>query len=81
LKPLAAVKLPVWKCVAARATIASTGTATFHQVAALFVRASLRTPRKLMAVKTAMSPMATSRPVAVSTCCPPWSFSQPEANE
>ena len=48
--------------------MASTGTATFHQVTALLVRASLRMPRKLTAVKTAMSTIATAIPLTVGTC-------------
>ena len=68
LNPLAAVKLLVWNLVAARTMIASSGTPIFHQVAALFVWASLRTPRKLIAVKSAISTTAATTPVAVRTC-------------
>ena len=57
------------------------GTPIFHQVAALFVLASLRTPRKLMTVKRAMSTTAATTPLAVRTCWPWLSFIQPLANE
>jgi len=78
---VAAVKFDVWKCVAARTTMVRIGTPIFHQVAALFVLASLRTPRKLMAVKIAMSTTAATTPEAVSTCWPWLIFIQPLANE
>ena len=42
----------------------------------LLVLASLRTPRKLTAVKIAISTTATTMPVAVSTFCPPLTFIQ-----
>ena len=41
--PFAAVKLLVWKPPIASTTIVSTGMATFHHVATLFVLASWRT--------------------------------------
>ena len=47
--------------------ITSSGTAIFHQVATLFVRASSRIPRKLIAVSRAISSTATMRPLVVST--------------
>src|ERR687888_368962 len=81
LKPLAAVKLLPWNEVTARAMIARTGTPTFHQVAALLVLASLRTPRKLIAVKIAISTIAATTPDAVRTCWPWLSFIQPLAKE
>ena len=81
LKPFAAVKFLAWKCVAASTMIVRTGTATFHHVAALFVVASLRTPRKFTAVKIAISTIATATPLVVRTCWPPLNFIQPHANE
>jgi hypothetical protein len=47
--------------------IVSTGIATFHHVAVLLVFVSLRTLRKLIAVKIAISTTAATIPVAVST--------------
>ena len=79
LKPLAAWKLPVLKLVSASTRIASSGTATFHQVSALLAAASFLTPRKLMAVSSAIRMTATIRPVVVRTLVS--GFSQPWAKE
>ena len=68
LNPLAAVKLLGWKFTTAKAKIVSSGTPTFHHVAALLVFASLRTLRKLMATKIAIKMTAAIRPDVVSTC-------------
>jgi hypothetical protein len=57
------------------------GTPIFHHVAALLVWASLRTPRKLIAVKSAISTTAATTPLAVSTCWPWLIFIHPLANE
>jgi hypothetical protein len=81
LKPLAALKLPVWKPAVSSTTIVSTGIATFHQVAALLVFVNLRTLRKLIAVKIAISTIAAAIPVPVNTCWPLLSFIQCRANE
>ena len=80
LKPLAAVKLPPWKLTMPSTKIVSNGTPIFHQVAALFVYASLRTPRKLIDVKTAMRTTAAAMPDPVRTFWPPLSFIHPRAN-
>ena len=62
--------------------IVSSGIPTFHQVAALFVCASLRIPRKLIEVKIAIRITAATIPLAVSTLVPPLVvFIQPLANE
>jgi len=61
-----APKFEPWKCVAASTMMTNTGTASFHQVAAELVCASQRTPRKLITVNRAISPIATSRPCQVS---------------
>src|SRR5205085_6490436 len=81
LKPFAAEKLEPWNELTARTMIVNSGTATFHQVAALLAVASLRTPRKLIEVNTAINPIATRMPVPVRTCSPPDSFCQPWAQE
>ena len=47
----------------------------------LFVFASRRTLRKLIAVKTAMRTTATATPVPVSTFWPPLCFIHPLAND
>ena len=60
----------------ASTTIVSTGMPTFHQVAVLFVLASLRMLRKFTAVNSAISATAMTTPVAVSTFCPPETFIQ-----
>jgi hypothetical protein len=78
---LAALKFPPWKFAIPSTTIAPSGTPTFHQVAVLFVWASLRTPRKLIAVNTAISTTAATIPVPVRTCWPWLSFIQLLANE
>ena len=67
LKPSAAVKLPVLKLEKDSTRITSSGTAIFHQVAMLFVRASSRIPRKLIDVSRAISSTATMSPLVVST--------------
>jgi hypothetical protein len=67
LKPSAACRFETWKFVSASTRMVRRGIATFHQVAALLVAASLRTPRKLIAVITAMMITATTIPVPVST--------------
>src|SRR3954447_13277503 len=67
LKPLAAVKLPEWKLEKDNTRITRSGTATFHEVATLLVRDSSRIPRKLMAVSSAISKTATTKPLVVST--------------
>jgi hypothetical protein len=79
--PSAAVKLPGWKLTIASTAIVSSGTATFHHVAALLVWASLRTLRKLIAVKIAIRTTAATIPVPVRTLSPPLSFIHPCANE
>jgi hypothetical protein len=79
--PSAALKLLPWKLAIASTRIVNTGTATFHHVAALLVWASLRTLRKLIAVKIAISATAATMPVAVRTFSPPLTFIQPLANE
>ncbi len=79
LKPLAAVKFEVWKFARASTKMVASGTATFHQVAALFAAASLRIPRKLMDVRNAISRIATIRPLVVST--PVFGSSHPCAKE
>ena len=66
LKPLAAVKLPVSKFNSASTRMVSSGTAIFHQVIVLLVAASILTPRKFTAVRTAIKMMATTRPDVVS---------------
>jgi hypothetical protein len=81
LNPSAAVKLLAWKLVIASTAIVSSGTPTFHQVAVLFVCASFRTLRKLIAVKNAISTTAATIPAPVRTFSPPLSFIQPLANE
>jgi hypothetical protein len=70
-----------WKCIDSSTMIVSTGTPTFHHVAVLFVLASQRTPRKLIAVNTAISPIAIAMPVPVSTCWPFCSFIHDDAQE
>src|SRR3954449_4164810 len=81
-KPSAAVKLLGCKPPAIATTkIVRRGTPTFHQVAALFVCASLRTPRKLIDEMIAMSTIATIRPLVVSVGSVEFVFSQPSANE
>jgi hypothetical protein len=80
--PSAAVKLLGCRPPAiATAKMATRGTPTFHQVAALFVCASLRTPRKLTDEMIAMSTTATIRPLVVSVGSVEFVFSQPSANE
>ncbi len=64
------VKLPGWKLPIAMMKIAASGTAIFHQVAALLVCARARTPKKLTPTKTAMRTTATAKPLAVSV----WSW-------
>ena len=76
LNPSAAVKFEPWKLVIARTKIVSSGMPTFHQVAVLLVLASLRTLRKFIAVKSAISATETTMPVAVSTFWPPETFIQ-----
>ena len=71
LKPSAAVKLLAWKLTIPSTKIVSSGTPTFHQVAALFVWASLRIPRKLIEVKIAIRTTAATIPCAVKTLVPP----------
>ena len=70
LNPFAAVKLEVWKLVTARTKIVNSGTATFHQVIALLVSASFFTPRKLIAVISAIKMTAAIRPDVVRTGTP-----------
>ena len=53
--PEAAVKFELWKCVNASTKMVSSGTPTFHHVAALFTAASFWIPRKFTAVNTAIS--------------------------
>lgn len=69
------LKLWPWNSVAAKITMVTTGMATFHQVAALLVRASHLTPKKLIPTKRASSAAATAKPDAVSVeslgCCRP----------
>src|SRR6478735_2358457 len=67
LKPLAAVRLLVSKLEIASTRIVSSGTAIFHQVAALLVAASFLTPRKLIDVNSAIRMIETTMPVALST--------------
>ena len=82
LKPSAAWKLLAWKLTMPSTKIVSSGTPTFHQVAALFVLASLRMPRKLIEVKIAIRTTAATMPGPVSTLVPPLVvFIQPLANE
>src|SRR3954453_11461097 len=81
LNPFAAVQLLPWKLKVGSTKIVSSGTPIFHHVAALFVCASLRTPRKLIDVKIAIRTTAATMPEAVSTFCPGLSFIQPVANE
>ncbi len=47
--------------------MASTGIATFHQVTRLLTLVNTRIARKLTAVKSAISTMVTTNPVAVVT--------------
>ncbi len=70
------VKLAGWKLPIAMMKIAASGTAIFHQVAALLVWARTRTPRKLTATNTAMRITATVMPLAVSV---PLAFCSPSA--
>src|SRR3954453_14322635 len=80
-KPSAAVKLPGCRPPAIATTrIARSGTPTFHQVAALFVWASLRTPRKLIDEMIAMRMTATIRPLVVRVGSVGFVFSQPSPN-
>src|SRR3954467_10243115 len=81
LKPSAAVKLEGWKLTIASTKIVSIGTPIFHHVAVLFVCASLRTPRKLIDVKIAISTTAATTPDAVRTFWLWLTFIQPLANE
>ena len=81
LKPSAAVKLLAWKLTMASTKIVSSGIPTFHQVAALFVCASLRMPRKLIEVKSAIRTTAATIPGPVSTLVPLLVFIQPLAKE
>ncbi len=74
-----AVKLCGWKWPIAMMKIVASGTAIFHQVAALLVWASTRTPRKLTATKTAIRTTATTKPLVVkvpSACWKPLAKSQ-----
>ncbi len=48
-----------------------TGIATFHQVMVLLTRANSRTPRKLTAVKMAISTIVAMKPVVVMW---PWAL-------
>jgi hypothetical protein len=81
-KPSAAVKLAGCNPPAMATTkIASSGTPTFHQVAALLVSARARTPRKLTDEMIAMSTIATISPLVVSVGLDVSVVSQPDANE
>src|SRR3954453_8991704 len=80
--PSAAVKLLGCSPPAIATTrIVARGTPTFHQVAALLVFASARTPRKLIDEMIAISTTATTRPLAVSVGSVLPVLSQPFANE
>ena len=82
VNPSAAVKLLAWKLTIPSTKIVSSGTPSFHHVAALFVCASLRIPRKLIDVKIAIRITAATIPCAVSTLVPPvLVFIQCAANE
>src|SRR5213080_5306786 len=81
LKPSAAVKLLAWKLTMPSTKIVSSGTPTFHQVAALFVLASLRIPRQLIEVKIAIRTTAATIPGPVRTLVPLLVFIHPLANE
>src|SRR5436305_14464332 len=81
LKPSAAVKLLAWELTMPSTKIVSSGTPTFHQVAALLVLASLRIPRKVIEVKIAIRITAATMPLAVHTLVPLLVFIQSRANE
>jgi hypothetical protein len=71
MKPPPAVKLPPWKLLIDSTRMASSGAPTFHQVATVLTRASIRMPRKLMETKIAISTTAITIPGPVRTLVPP----------
>ena len=66
-KPPAAVKLLPWKLDTSSTTIVTQGMMTFHHVSALLIRASHRIPIMLTTVNSAISAIATTRPVPWTT--------------
>ena len=75
MKPPPAPKL--LGCILNSSTMmVKTGTATFHHVMPLLTRENNRIPRKLIAVKTAISTIVMMKPVVVTLPCPvpPFAF-------